>query len=77
MKKQLRLFAHFFCAFATAGSSAELNPLFQNNAVLQMRIADGLHSLNVGLMFFNPVPQKYFPLKSGRDYYAMLPAICK
>jgi len=31
----------------------------------QMRIADGpaeaMHPLNVGLMFFNPAPQKFFP----------------
>ena len=35
MKKTVKIFPVLFCAFATAGISAELNPLFQNNAVLQ------------------------------------------
>ena len=35
MKKTTRIICTFFCAFATAGISAELNPPFQNNAVLQ------------------------------------------
>ena len=35
MKKTSRIICTLFCAFATAGISAELNPLFQNNAVLQ------------------------------------------
>jgi hypothetical protein len=35
MKKAVKIFPVLFCAFATAGISAELNPLFQNNAVLQ------------------------------------------
>lgn len=35
MKKTTRIICAFFCAFATAGISAELNPLFQDNAVFQ------------------------------------------
>jgi sialate O-acetylesterase len=35
MKKTTRTICTLFCAIATAGISAELNPLFQNNAVLQ------------------------------------------
>ena len=35
MKKTTKIICTFFCAFATAGISAELNPLFQDNAVLQ------------------------------------------
>jgi sialate O-acetylesterase len=35
MKKTLIILPVLFCAIATTGISAELNPLFQNNAVLQ------------------------------------------
>ena len=35
MKKTLTILPVLFCAIATTGISAELNPLFQNNAVLQ------------------------------------------
>ena len=34
-EKATRIICKFFCAFAPAGISAELNPLFQDNAVLQ------------------------------------------
>ncbi len=35
MQNAVKIFPVLFCAFATAGISAELNPLFQDNAVLQ------------------------------------------
>ncbi|HEY5042633.1 MAG TPA: hypothetical protein VIK53_11580 [Verrucomicrobiae bacterium] len=35
MKKTVKVFSVLFCAIATTTISAELNPLFQNSAVLQ------------------------------------------